>query len=293
MAQRSVASKGYFETVTWSFSDENLNDNFKEEIETIKIVNPISSELNVLRNSLYPNLIFYMEKNFKRGFDDQSLFEIGPVFIGKKPGEQITVVCGLKKQSNNVKTCEQIDVFEIKKDLVQTLIELGIDKNEFKIEDKTPSYYHPGISGSIYSKKYNLLLGYFGELHPKITEKTFGFEILLENIVEYKSRTSRVKESLIFSDYQKSDRDFAFVVDKKINAQNLTDIISSIDKSLIKDIKIFDVYEGENIPPGKKSIALKVTIQSDHKTLNENDLTDISKKIVNSVEEKVGAKLRS
>ena len=293
LAQRSVASKGYFETVTWSFSDENLNDNFKEEIETIKIVNPISSDLNVLRNSLYPNLIFYMDKNFKRGFDDQSLFEIGPVFIGKKPGEQITVVCGLKRQSKNDKTYGQIDVFEIKKDLVQTLIELGIDKNEFKIEDKTPSYYHPGISGSIYSKKYNLLLGYFGELHPKITEKTFGFEILLENIVEYKSRTSRVKESLIFSDYQKSDRDFAFVVDKKINAQNLTDIISSIDKSLIKDIKIFDVYEGENIPPGKKSIALKVTIQSDHKTLNENDLTDISKKIVNSVEEKVGAKLRS
>ena len=70
-------------------------------------------------------------------------------------------------------------------------------------------------------------------------------------------------------------------------------MISDIDKSLIKEIKIFDVYEGENIPYGKKSIALKVTIQSDNKTLNENDLTDISKKIVNSVEEKVGAKLRS
>ena len=95
------------------------------------------------------------------------------------------------------------------------------------------------------------------------------------------------------SDYQKSDRDFAFVVDKNINAQNLTDIISDIDKSLIKGIKIFDVYEGENIPSGKKSIALKVTIQSDHKTLNENDLTDISNKIVDSVEQKTGAKLRS
>ena len=293
LAQRSVASKGYFETVTWSFTDEKLNDNFKEEIDTIKIVNPISSDLNVLRNSLYPNLIFYMEKNSKRGFDDQSLFEIGPVFTGKKPGEQITVVCGLKRQSGSDKQQGEIDVFEIKKDFIQTLMELGINKDEFKIEAKTPSYYHPGISGSIYSKKYNLLLGYFGELHPKITKKTFGFELLLENIVEYKSRTNKVKESLSFSDYQKSDRDFAFVVDKHINAQNLTDVISDIDKSLIKDVKIFDVYEGENIPSGKKSIALKVTIQSDHKTLNENDLTDISNKIVNSVEEKIGAKLRS
>ena len=172
-------------------------------------------------------------------------------------------------------------------------MELGINKDEFKIEAKTPSYYHPGISGSIYSKKYNLLLGYFGELHPKVTKKKFGFELLLENIVEYNSRTNKVKESISFSDYQKSDRDFAFVVDKHINAQNLTDVISDIDKSLIKGIKIFDVYEGENIPSGKKSIALKVTIQSDYKTLNENDLTDISNKIVNSVEEKIGAKLRS
>ena len=186
LAQRSVASKGYFETVTWSFTDEKLNDNFKEETDTIKIVNPISSDLNVLRNSLYPNLIFYMEKNSKRGFGDQSLFEIGPVFTGKKPGEQITVVCGLKRQSGSDKQQGEIDVFEIKKDFIQTLMELGINKDEFKIEAKTPSYYHPGISGSIYSKRYNFLLGHFGELHPKITKKTFGFEILLENIVEYK-----------------------------------------------------------------------------------------------------------
>ena len=293
LAQRSVASKGYFETVTWSFTDENLNNSFKEELDTIKIVNPISSDLNVLRNSLFPNLIFYMKKNSTRGFDNQSLFEIGPVFTGKKPGEQITVVCGLKTQINSEGKLEQLDVFEIKKDLIQTLTELGIDKNEYKIQDKTPSYYHPGISGSVFSKKYNLLLGYFGELHPKIVKKSFGFEIFLENIVEYKSRTKKVKESLNFSDYQKSDRDFAFIVDKNLRAQNLLEVISSVDKSLIKDVNIFDVYEGENIPFGKKSIALTVTIQSDHKTLNENDLTDISKKIINSVEDKIDAKLRS
>jgi len=293
LAQRSVASKGYFETVTWSFTDENLNNNFREKIDTIKILNPISSDLNVLRNSLFPNLIYYMEKNSKRGFDDQSLFEVGPVFIGKRPGEQITVVCGLKRQNNKDKQQGQIDVFEIKKDLVKTLIELGIDKDEFKVESKSPSYYHPGVSGSIYSKKYNFLIAHFGELHPKITKKTFGFEVFLENVVEYKSRTNKVKESISFSDYQKSDRDFAFIVDKDVQAQNLSDVISNVDKSLIKNIKIFDVYEGENIPSGKKSIALKVTIQSNNKTLNENDLTDISKKIIDCVEEKIGAKLRS
>ena len=297
LAQRSVASKGYLETITWSFTDEKINNKFKEKLESVKIVNPISSDLNVLRNSLYPNLIFYLEKNLNRGFGDQALFEIGPTFTGKKPGQQITVVCGIKKQSidedNNLKKNDLVDVFHIKKDLVQSLTELEIRKEDFKVEENTPSYYHPGISGSIVSKDGNLVLGYFGALHPKIISNTFGFEIFLENLVEYKAKNKKTKESLTFSDYQKSDRDFAFLVNKDTIAQNLTEVIQNIDKNLIKEIKIFDVYEGENIPSDKKSIALKVTIQSDHKTLNENDLTNISKKIVSTVEEKTGAKLRS
>ncbi len=297
LAQRSVASKGYLETITWSFTDEMINSKFRENLESIKIINPISSDLNVLRNSLYPNLIFYLEKNLNRGFGDQAIFEIGPTFTGKKPGQQKTVVCGIKKQfmddDNSLKNKNLIDVFHIKKDLVQSLIELGIEKDEFIIEDNTPSYYHPGISGSIVSKDGNFVLGYFGALHPKIILNTFGFEIFLENLVNYKSKNIKIKESLTFSDYQKSDRDFAFLVNKDSRAQDLSEVIKKIDKDLIKEIKIFDVYEGENIPSDKKSIALKVTIQSDHKTLNENDLTNITKKIISTVEEKTGAKLRS
>ena len=112
-------------------------------------------------------------------------------------------------------------------------------------------------------------------------------------MVKYKSQNKKYKATINFSDYQKSDRDFAFVVQKEFKAQKLIDIISNIDKSLIKNIKIFDVYEGENIPQDKKSIALKITIQSDFKTLNEKDLNDISQKIITTVEEKTGAKLRS
>ena len=297
LAQRSVASKGYFETITWSFTDENINNNFKENIESIKIINPISSEFNVLRNSLYPNLIYYMEKNLNRGFGDQSLFEIGPAFTGKKPGQQITIICGIKKQylnsEDSLKRTDLIDVFHIKKDLIQTLLELGIDKDETKIVDKTPSYYHPGISGTILSKEGNYTLGCFGALHPKIITNTYGFEIFLENLVNYKSKNKKIKQSLIFSDYQKSDRDFAFLVNKSTKAQDLIDVIKNIDQSLIKNIKIFDVYEGENIPSDKKSIALKVTIQSDFKTLNEKDLNEISQKIILTVEKQVSAKLRS
>ena len=296
LSQRSVASKGYYETITWSFCDEKINEKFRENIEKIKIINPISSDLNVLRNSLYPNLVYYMNKNINRGFGNQSLFEIGPLFTGKKPGDQITVVCGIKKhtEEDNKQNREyNLDVFDIKKDVVQTLYELGLKKSDISILDKSPSYYHPGISGSLKSRDGRILFAYFGQLHPKIIKKAYGFEIFLENLVNYKSKIKTFKESLILSDYQKSDRDFAFLVGKSIKAQSIVDVIENIDSKLIKDVKIFDVYEGENIPSDKKSIAIKVSIQSDHKTLNENDLLDISNKIISSVESRVGANLRS
>ena len=170
---------------------------------------------------------------------------------------------------------------------------MGIDKNETIIDINIPSYYHPGKSGSIITKKDHRLLAYFGEIHPKIIDKTYGFEIFLENLVGYKSQNKKDKPTVSFSDYQKSDRDFAFVVQKEFKAQELIEIISSVDKSLIKNVEIFDVYEGKNIPNDKKSIALKVSIQSDFKTLNDKDLNEISQKIISNVEEKAGAKLRS
>ena len=296
LAQRSVASKGYYETITWSFSDDKINDKFKEGLKTIKIINPISSELSVLRNSLYPNLIYYMEKNLNRGFTDQSLFEIGPVFTGKKPGDQITVICGVRKKQHDDQNNfgeKNINVFDIKKDLIQSLIELGLERDEMLIEDISPSYYHPGISGTISSKNKKSLLAYFGQIHPKIINETFGFEIFLDNLVQFKQSNIKINKSLVLSDFQKSERDFAFLISKNINAQKLVDAIKNTDTSMIKKINIFDVYEGENIPSDKKSIALKVTIQSDKKTLNDNELKDISNRIIKSVEEHTGAQLRS
>ena len=296
LAQRSVASKGYLETITWSFTDEKINDKFKGDSEVVKILNPISTDLNVLRSSLFPNLIYYLEKNLKRGFGDQSLFEIGPAFTGRKPGDQITIICGIKKQhidEDNQLKKKQIDVFKIKSDVVKTLLELGISKEETTIVTKTPNYYHPGISGSIFTKDKKNLLAYFGEIHPGIIANSYGFEIFLENLVQFKEQFKKEKQSLVYSDYQKSDRDFAFLINKNTEAQVLTEIIENIDNSLIKNVKVFDVYEGENIDHDKKSIALKVTIQSDTKTLNENDLNEISQKIIKTVEEKAQAKLRS
>ena len=303
--QRSVASKGYFETVTWSFTDSKLNSLFKENYKEIKIVNPISSDLDVLRNSIFSNLTSYLKKNLDRGFKDVSLFEIGPIFKDNKPGEQLTVIGAIKSgkisRLNWNEENRSVDLFDAKKDVIQTLVEAGYDRQNLFVREKSPSYYHPGKSGSVYLNKDDIdPVAYFGEIHPNIikkidikTEALVGFEIYLDYLKDKKLKLKDLKSQFKFSDYQKSDRDFAFVVDKHFKAQDLIDIISSIDESLIKSVKIFDVYEGENIPKDKKSIALNVTIQSSEKTLEESDLEKINKLIISIVETKSGAKIRS
>ena len=303
--QRSVASKGYYETVTWSFTDSKINQLFKEDNNEVKIVNPISSDLDVLRNSIFPNLMFYLKKNLDRGFKDVSLFEIGPIFKGKQPGQQLTVIGAIKSgkisRLNWNEKDRLVDVFDSKKDVIQTLIEAGYNKHNFFIRDKSPSYYHPGKSGSIYLDKDDIEpVAYFGEIHPNIikkldikTESLVNFEIYLDHLKDNKLKLKDQKSNFEYSDYQKSERDFAFVVDKNIKVQDLIELITSIDKNLIRSVKVFDVYEGENIPSNKKSIALNVTIQSSEKTLDESDLEKINSLIVSTVENKSGAKIRS
>ena len=303
--QRSLASKGFLETITWSFTDSKINKLFSEANMDIYIINPISSDLNVLRNSIYSNLIIYLSKNLDRGFKDISLFEIGPIFLGSQPGQQETVVCGLRagkiSRLNWLEKDRLVDVFDVKQDVVRSLVESGFDQNKLYIDDKTPSYYHPGKSGRIFlNKDKEKVVAYFGEIHPNIlkkidikTESLAGFEIFLDNIKQTKKSLNDQKTQYMYSDYQKSERDFAFVLEKNFQVQELIEIISKIDKNLIRAVKVFDIYEGENIPEGKKSIALNVIIQSSEKTLKEEDLEKINQLIISTVETKTGAKIRS
>ena len=131
------------------------------------------------------------------------------------------------------------------------------------------------------------------EVIKRKPDKNFNSKEFLDYFKETKKKLKDQKSQFEYSDYQKSERDFAFVIDKKIKAQDLIDIIVSIDKDLIKNVKVFDVYEGENIPKDKKSIALNVTVQSSEKTLNEKDLEKINNLIISTVESKSGAKIRS
>ena len=305
LSQRSLASKGYLETVTWSFTDSKIDKDFSKGEKEIPILNPISSDLDVLRRSILSNLAIYLKKNQDRGYEDISLFEIGPTFFGKNPGEQHIVVGGLKSgkvgRKSWIEKDRDLDVFDIKSDTVKTLVELGISEQDLFVSDNTKYCYHPGRSGSINLKsEKGPHLAYFGEIHPAIIKKLdfketniYGFEIFLKNLPEPNKKLRQTKKSFKASDFQKSERDFAFVIDKIFKVGLLENIIKEIDNSIIQNVTTFDIYEGENIPKDKKSVAINVTLQAEDKTLSEKDIEQISKKIVQIVKEKTGATIRS
>tara|TARA_B100001093_G_scaffold246551_1_gene236053 strand:- start:4945 stop:7347 length:2403 start_codon:yes stop_codon:yes gene_type:complete len=305
LSQRALASKGYMEAITWSFTDSKIDRQFSKNENEIKIFNPISKDLDVLRRSIFSNLSICMKKNQDRGIEDISLFEIGPTFFGKNPGEQQTVIGALKSGIVGRKSWSEksrnIDVFDIKSDAIRTLIDLGLEEKDLHISSSTKDCYHPGRSGSINLKsKQGLHLAYFGELHPAIItnldfkeKNIFGLEIFLKNIHEPYKKLRVSKKNYTVSDFQKSERDFAFVVDKNYKVGDLEILIKSINYDIIKKVIIFDVFEGQNIPQGKKSVAINVTIQPLNKTLTEKDLDQISQKIIDVVKEKIGATIRT
>ncbi len=305
LSQRAVATKGYLEAVTWSFTDSQIDNHFSQGKKEIKITNPISSDLNVLRTSIFSNLIIYLKKNQDRGYLDLSLFEIGPVFFGKKPGEQQTVVGGLKSGMINRKSWEgkprNVDVFDVKVDAIKTLVELGLDETSLYVSNKSQDHYNPGRSGSINLKSENgPILAFFGEIHPAILSTldlkeqiVSGFEIFLKNMPEPIKKYRFTKKDYSISEFQKSERDFAFIIDNEFKAGDVKEIIGQADPNLIKKVKIFDVFSGGNMPEGKKSIAINVTIQSMEKTLSQKDLDQVSQKIINVVKAKTGGTIRS
>ena len=250
-------------------------------------------------------MAIHLKKNQDRGYEDSSVFEIGPTFFGKNPGEQQIVVGGLKSGKINRKSWldkeRNVDVFDVKSDVIKTLVELGIQQKDLFVSDNTKHCYHPGRSGSINLKsEKGPHLAYFGELHPALIKNLdfqekniFGFEIFLKNIPEPNKKLRQSKKSFQVSDFQKSERDFAFVIDSIFKIGVLEKIIKEVDEKIIQQVTTFDIYEGENIPKGKKSVAINVTLQAFNKTLTESDLDQISKDIIKIVSEKTGATIRT
>jgi phenylalanyl-tRNA synthetase beta chain len=304
-AQRFIANKGFMETITYSFTNSKIDSLFGMHNKNLLITNPISNDLDTLRSSIFSNLLIHIKNNIHRNFEDQKIFECGPVFFGSKPGEQIAVIGGIQigkiYRKNWLEKDKEVDVFEIKDCIYKTLIELGIHEQDLTVIQESETYYHPGRSGKFYlNSNKQLPIANFGEINPKIVKEldikngpVFGFQILLNNIPVISKQNTEKKIKYVVSNFQKIERDFAFIIEKKFEAEKIINILLNVDKKLIKKIRIFDVFQGGNIENNKKSIALNLLIQSQDKTLNDKEIDELSDKIIQTMQKSFDATLRS
>lgn len=275
---------------------------FKKDNLSMLIANPISSDLDEMRPSLLPNLITAVGKNQTRGNGNVALFELGPEFFGTKPGEQRNVACGVRAgeigERHWLEKARPVDVFDAKADAIDALRAIKAPAENAQITNDAPDYYHPGRSGTIRLGKN--VLAYFGEIHPAILNEfsikgtVVGFEVYTDN-APIKKDKSKSKTKAIFnpSQLQNVNRDFAFVVDSKIPANDVIRSAIAADKKLISDVKVFDLYEGEHLEKGKKSLAIQVTLEPKDKTLTDQEIEEVSLRIISQVKNKTGAILRS
>ena len=178
------------------------------------------------------------------------------------------------------------------------LTEAGAPPQALQIVPGGPPWFHPGRSGTIQIGPQNVL-GHFGELHPSVLEALdaegplVAFEVILEKIPEPKAKATRAKSVLELSPLQPVERDFAFVVERNVKAADVVRAAQSADRKLITAVRLFDVYEGKGIEPGKKSIAIAVTMQPRDKTMTDAEIEALAEKIVAEVGKRTGGVLRA
>ncbi len=299
--KHELASRGMLETVTWSFTDSKLAESFLNGREKVALYNPITSELDIMRPSVLPNLLQGLKNNIARGYGNVSLFEVGPAFYGRKPGEQNMVAagirCGMTSKKHWCGNERVYDVFDAKADAMAAIAAANGPFENAQITMDAPAYYHPGRSGAMRLGKN--VLAYFGELHPSVL-KSFGikqrvvaFEVILDNIPLPRNTTDKARKKLELSAFQPLDKDMAFVVDKNVKAADVIATAKNADKQHIADVRIFDVYEGENLPEGKKSLALSLTFQPIEQTFSDTDIEVLMDKVEQVLKSKFGAELRN
>jgi phenylalanyl-tRNA synthetase beta chain len=304
-AKRVLAARGMVEAVTWSFVSKAEAELFGGAKPELALANPIAAELSDMRPSLIPGLIMAAQRNVDRGFPDTALFEVGQIFKGDRPEDQLIAVSGLRhglaKATGNGRhwssKAEPADVFDAKADAFAVLAATGAPMQALQVVPGGPPWFHPGRSGTIQIGPQNIL-GHFGELHPatiaalKAEGPLVAFEVILDRIPEPKARPTRAKPLLELSQFQPVERDFAFVVDSTVKAADIVRAAQNVDKKIISNVIVFDVYEGKGIEPGKKSIAIAVTIQPREKTMTDAEIDTLSGKIVAEVTKRTGGLLR-
>jgi phenylalanyl-tRNA synthetase beta chain len=304
-AKRALATRGMVEAVSWSFIAKPQAELFGGGKPELALANPIAADLSDMRPSLIPGLAVAAQRNSDRGFSDMALFEVGQVFRGDQPEQQVTAASGVRRALAKASgigrhwsaPATEVDAFDAKGDALAVLAAAGASLQALQVVAGAPGWFHPGRSGTIQIGPQNVL-GHFGELHPRALAALeaegplVAFEVILEKIPEPKMKATRAKPVLELSPFQPVQRDFAFVVDRAVKASEVLRAAQSADRKLVAHVGVFDVYEGKGIDPGRKSIAIAVTLQPRDKTMTDQEIDAVAGKIVAEVTKRTGGVLR-
>ncbi|MGV8856077.1 MAG: phenylalanine--tRNA ligase subunit beta [Devosia sp.] len=306
IARRALASRGLDEAVTWSFVSHSAAVQFGGGSEALQLANAIAADMTDMRPSLLPGLLAAALRNANRGVNDLAIFEVGQVFLSAHPEGQHTYATGIRTGTAGLNgsgrhwsgKAEKVGVFDAKADLAAALDALGVDIDKVQILAEPAPWSHPGRGGRI-ALGPKVTLGWFGELHPAwaaeldLSGPVAAFEIDLDAIPEPRKKATKTKPALALSSLMPLSRDFAFVVDKSVTAAVILRAARGADKGLIKDVTIFDVFEGSHVGEGKKSVAIEVILQPTDKTLTDEDIDKVSASIIAAVTKTSGGVLRA
>jgi|CXWL01.1.fsa_nt_gi phenylalanyl-tRNA synthetase beta chain len=298
LGRRACASLGYNEAITWSFCSRAHAQAFGGGGDSLMLANPISSDLDCMRPSALPNLLVAAQKNADRGFDDARLFEAGPIYLdASDSGQQRTLAAVWRaRPPRHWRAAPLPDVYDVKRDCLMALEAIGAPVVSLQASNEVTAHWRPGRAGVL--RLGNKTLAIFGEIHPRalkaldVEAPALAFEIFLDAIAAPRVKTGRAKAPLEKLDLMPLTRDFAFVVADKVAAVDLVRAAFGADKALIADVSLFDVYRGERMAAGKKSLAIEVTLQPREKTLTDADIEAVSAKVVSAVMKATGGVLR-
>jgi phenylalanyl-tRNA synthetase beta chain len=301
LAGRVLAARGMTEAVTWSFTSSRHAALFGDVPDSLRLVNPISSELDVMRPGLLPNLIAAVGRNVSRGEDTVALFEGGPAYADDSPEGQSFIAAGVRRGPAAPRhwagSVRPVDAFDAKADALAVLAACGAPTDNLQVTREVPGWYHPGRSGALkLGPKTTLAL--FGEVHPGVLKAMdvegplVAFEVFLAHLPRGRTKAGRTRPALSVSDLPAVERDFSFVVDRTTEAQDVLRAARGADKALIEHVGVFDVYQGDRLEADKKALAITVRLRPRDKTLTDAEIDAISARIITAVEKKTGGQLR-
>ncbi|WP_342628371.1 phenylalanine--tRNA ligase subunit beta [Nguyenibacter vanlangensis] len=306
-ARRVLAARGMAETVGYSFVSQDAAARFGAVPDTLRLLNPIAADLDQMRPTPLVNLLAAVERNAARGYPDLALFEVGPGFFDAAPGaasgaapgaEQGLIAAGLRSGHAPRfpgQAADPVTLWDAKADAFAALAALGAPVDGLGITADAPGHYHPGRSGVI-RQGPRIVLGHFGQIHPgllagrDLDRPVVGFELFLDAIADPKRRRRAPPD---LPPFQPVQRDFAFLVARDVTAESVLRAARGADRALVSGVRLFDLYEGDKLPEGQKSLGIEVTLQPTERSLTDAEIDAVSDKVVAAVSRACGATLRA